>query len=341
MFKTGLLLGKFSPPHKGHKFTIDWASSLCDILVVIVSGGVDFSAEQRTHWLKSEYKDYRKQIIFYADSNPIEEPLVDSEGVAIDDWFWELWISKINTLTGTVDAVFTNDKYGEKLSNLLDAKWIPIDRDRSIFNTSATNIKLGKSEWKNIIYSARLALTKTFCVVGPESVGKTTLVKKLANYFDNSGLVYEYGRTISEIRNNKLTEEDFKLIVRGHKFTVENIKAEYPRVFVDTDAFTTNFFAKKYLSKQEYDNIKYYIACQQHADKYRYNHWLILAPNVPFVADGTRITTENERIAFYEEAIDYYKEEKLPYTIIDSSTFDDRFYQAVTAVEAEKIFKGV
>ena len=51
---TGLIVGRFDPPHLGHSFMIDWASQRCEQLVVFVNSSTSADTapgELRAGWL--------------------------------------------------------------------------------------------------------------------------------------------------------------------------------------------------------------------------------------------------------------------------------------------------
>jgi len=117
---------------------------------------------------------------------------------------------------GDIDVVFTNDAYGKKLAKLLNADWMPIDTKREMIPISATKIREDTAaNWDYINKYAKRHFQKRVAVVGPESTGKSTLVKYLANAYKGSSYVTEYGRVLSEVRDNTLTEKDFEAIVLG------------------------------------------------------------------------------------------------------------------------------
>ena len=61
--ETGLVIGKFLPPHLGHIKLIEFASQYCDKLIVLIcsSDKETISGDQRLIWLK-EILFQRKKI---------------------------------------------------------------------------------------------------------------------------------------------------------------------------------------------------------------------------------------------------------------------------------------
>src|SRR5579885_3172103 len=99
MPRLGVTVGKFYPPHRGHKRLIDYAESRCDELVVIVGSrpNEDPPAELRAQWLRSIHPSVRFEVV--EDVYP-EDPVIWA-GVAI------------KTLGRVPDVAFTGEGYGE------------------------------------------------------------------------------------------------------------------------------------------------------------------------------------------------------------------------------------
>ena len=85
-----------------------------------------------------------------------------------------------------------------------------------------------------------IKIQKRIVLFGPESVGKTTLVKELAAYY-NTRFVPEYGRTYTETNKPEVwNKEDFIAIVEGHiALRNEIAPLSGPLLFEDTDPLLT------------------------------------------------------------------------------------------------------
>lgn len=120
---------------------------------------------------------------------------------------------------------------------------------------------------------------KKLCLFGPESVGKTTLARQLAD---------EY-RTVwvPEVARAMLITNDFTIddIIRiGHAQTEAVLTAERQAnriLFCDTDLITTQIYADVYL--HEVPPVLYELERQVQYDAY-----VLLDIDVPWVADGLR-----------------------------------------------------
>ena len=314
------------PPHKGHELAIQTGIDMCNKMHVLVSGRKDDNPDryQRMNWLHRTFKN--AHIIGEIDT--ILEPSYDSNGTAIGGWFWDQWILKIKTLFGKIDAVFTNDAYGERLAYELGAEWIPIDSDRTLYDISATKIRNNpRRYWDYINEEAKGFYQKRIAIVGPESTGKTSLVNYLGQVFSDAQVIPEYGRTISELKNNQLTERDFRVIVRGQQTLLQAADASI--VISDTEVYTTQLFANIYLKEytESLRNDIFLAALTEHYDLY-----LLLAPTVPWVDDDERILSPEQREQFFQDLKQYLDSYNKNYKIIDSTSFDTRRIEARYAI---------
>src|SRR5690348_6783907 len=101
----GLVIGKFYPPHRGHKLLIDTATAACERTVVIVCARPSdtIPAELRRQWL--------------AEIHPqAEVMLIDDRYDENDSRVWAQ--NTIRWLGRAPNAVFTSEDYGEQYCRL-------------------------------------------------------------------------------------------------------------------------------------------------------------------------------------------------------------------------------
>ncbi len=316
------------PPHKGHELAIQAGIEMCKKMYVLVSGIPSDAIHPalRAAWLK---KTFPEAVVVWEydqiDSSNLE---CDEHGTVLSEDFWHAWINHAKGRFGNVDAVFTNDQYGHRLATELNAEWVPTDPNRTLVPISATEIKDNPIDnWKYINQYAKRAFQKRIAVVGPESVGKTTLVNSLGLTFKRSLVVPEYGRTISELKQNKLTEQDFRVIVRGHQTLLQH--ADAPIVFSDSDVYTTKLFADIYLPNHSHyliDDIEKASLVEN------YDLYILLAPTVPWEDDGERILSEQARWKFYTDLKEHLDNTSKNYVNITSQSFYIRSCLAINAV---------
>ena len=123
------------------------------------------------------------------------------------------------------------------------------------------------------------------CFHGAESTGKSVLAEKLAGEL-GCPLVPEYGREYCEERGTDLTMADLLAIAEGQdEATRAACDGDPPLVLLDTDPLMTAAWAEMLFGEVP----PALLACPR-AERY-----LLFAPDVPWIADGTRFfgTTES------------------------------------------------
>ena len=134
--RTGLIVGRFDPPHLGHAHMIQWAAERCEALVVFVNTSSQRDTapgELRAAWLAE----------LHPDVTVIE--LRHSLGTDFDDEdLWAKWMALFTEMWPHDDgphAVFSSDDYVVELARRFDADHVVVDADRVTVPISATQIR--------------------------------------------------------------------------------------------------------------------------------------------------------------------------------------------------------
>ncbi len=120
---------------------------------------------------------------------------------------------------------------------------------------------------------------KLICFYGPESTGKSTMAKHLAEVYKTE--------FVPEVSHELITSNDFTIddiVTIGHTQTErvkEKIKIANKILYCDTDLITTQIYSKKYLGTVP--EILFVLEKQIHYDLY-----FLFDIDVPWVADGLR-----------------------------------------------------
>lgn len=160
---------------------------------------------------------------------------------------------------------------------------------------------------------------------GVESVGKSTLAKDLADHFDGL-LVPEFGRTYTERLRRDLTLEDHYAIAEGHEITADQAAAARPRLLVeDTDIVMTTAWATMLFGRRDPILARWPSRGHLH---------LLLAPDVPFVADPVRMFGDADaRTRFHAVVEAEFAARELEPTHV-AGAWAERRATAVAAIEA-------
>ncbi|MFL6336777.1 MAG: AAA family ATPase [Pyrinomonadaceae bacterium] len=275
MARRGLIVGKFYPPHRGHKHLIDTARAEVDELFVVAcrrEGEVP-AGELRAGWLREIHPDVR--VILIDDTYDAQDSRVWAENC-------------IRWLGGAPDVVFTSEEYGEEFARHLGCRHVLVDRVRAAVPISGTRVRADPLGcWEFLEPPVRGFYAVRVCVVGAESTGKTTLAQDLARHF-NTVWVPEYGREYSE---RKLAAEggyDFRpaefahIAARQCELEDEAARRANKVLICDTDAFATSVWHRRYVGARS-PEVERIAARHQCPDLY-----LLTDIKTPFVQDGTR-----------------------------------------------------
>jgi HTH-type transcriptional repressor of NAD biosynthesis genes len=271
----GLVVGKFYPPHRGHKHLIDTALAGADEVHVIVceKPEEDPPAALRAAWLKEIHPTARVWRI---------DDRYDADDSAV-------WAENCTRLLGfTPDVVFTSEDYGDRFAACLGCRHVLVDRARLAVPISGTAVRANPfAAWDFLEPPVRGHYAKRVVLIGAESTGKTTLATDLAAAF---GTLWEpeYGREYWERKMgrgepNVWHPDEFAVIAR-EQCARENAAARRSNrvLFCDTDAFATRVWYRRYLGgwSAEVDAIA--------AEHRRPDLYLLTDVNTPFEQDGTR-----------------------------------------------------
>ncbi len=289
-FGLGLLIGKFLPPHRGHRFLIETAVSMCERVVVIVCGKpVDpIPPKLRAAWLR--------------------ELAPSAEILLIDDRYDEndtrVWAENTMGWLGRApDVVFTSEDYGERYAGMMGARHVMVDRARQKVPCSGTAVRDNPFEmWDYIDPPLREWFAKRIVIVGAESTGTTTLAMDLAEVL-NTVWVPEYGREYSALKQARgeldWTSEEFIEIAREQTRQEDAAAREANRILVcDTNAFATVQWHRRYMGKRTAELEAFAAGC-------RVDLYVLTGDEIPFVQDGLRDGEHlrHEMHGWFEEAL--------------------------------------
>lgn len=273
---TGMLLGKFLPPHAGHQYLIDFARNYVDDLTVVVCTleREPIAGELRFRWVREMSPGVR--VVHLTDDLP-QEPAEHRD-------FWRLWREALRRVLpeGRIDCVFASEDYGERLARELEARFVPVDIARHALPVSGSAVRDAPlRHWRFIPQPVRPYFVRRVCIMGPESTGKTTLAGQLAEAFETV-MVPEYARLHLERQGGRIEAGDIDLIARGQAASEDALAAHANRLLIcDTDLLTTTIW-----SEVLFGDCPRWL--RETAQQRAYDLTLLLHPDVPWVDDQTR-----------------------------------------------------
>jgi len=269
----GLVIGKFYPPHRGHKLLIDTAVNQCHDVVVIVCGKKEeiISGEIRGQWLQKIHPSTRVMVI-------------DDQYDPDDSQVWAdntiLWLGR------SPDAVFTSEDYGDRYAALMGSRHVQVDRQRGQVPISATAIRNDPYQnWDFLEPPVKSWYAKRVCILGAESTGTTTIAQSLSTSL-RTVWVEEYGREYSAIKwdaqDYTWQSEEFIHIAKEQIRRENEAAHRANRVLIcDTNAFATNLWHRRYMGAMNplVENIARECPCHL---------YLLTGDEIPFIQDGLR-----------------------------------------------------
>ncbi len=133
---TGLVVGRFDPPHLGHSFLIERAAATCERLVVFVNSSTvrdTAPGRLRAQWLAELHPDVT-----------VVEVVHDLRTDFDDEDLWRRWIELFRTHwphDRGPHVVCSSDPYVAELARRLGAEPVVVDADRRNVPISATMIR--------------------------------------------------------------------------------------------------------------------------------------------------------------------------------------------------------
>jgi HTH-type transcriptional regulator, transcriptional repressor of NAD biosynthesis genes len=276
----GFVVGKFYPPHRGHKHLIDTARRQVDQLVVLLPHHPSqrIPGELRKAWLEEIHPD-------------CDVRLVPDTLEADDTAAWARFT--IDHLGGRApDVVFSSEQYGPRFAACMNCRHVMVDRDRSAVPISGTRVRRSPLEHLDFLEPCvRSYFVRRVVLIGAESTGKTTLAQRLSERFGTIW-VPEYGReywarkvaglNVAAGELPPWTSDEFVHIAAEQQRREDAAARSANKVLIcDTNAFATGMWHERYARGRcpEVDAL----GARDKVDLY-----LLAEPDFPFVQDGLR-----------------------------------------------------
>ena len=132
---TGLIVGRFDPPHMGHSYMIEWAAARVERLVVYVNSRSTDAApgSLRAGWLAELHPT--------VDVVEVRHDLDTDFG---DPDLWDKWMALFRARwphAGSPHIVFSSDHYVSELADRFGAEAMVVDQERRAVPVSSTMIR--------------------------------------------------------------------------------------------------------------------------------------------------------------------------------------------------------
>lgn len=165
----GIIIGRFHPPHNGHRFLIDFSQKRVDELTIFlcslpdepIPGGV------RYQWMRELFPDCR--IVHFSEAIPEA-----GRGNPDAHRIWAEYISR--NMPHGVQRVFASEEYGQALAQALGAEFVPVDVARSSVPVSGSAIRRQPLRyWDYLPAPVRAYYRQQIRVIRPRQQGEPLL----------------------------------------------------------------------------------------------------------------------------------------------------------------------
>jgi HTH-type transcriptional repressor of NAD biosynthesis genes len=301
----GLVIGKFLPIHRGHIAMIEFALLHCDELIVSMSytptDAID--ASLRFNWIKEIFKDQPRVLprIIADDFDDEQLPLNERT---------RQWAVALRNVYPQIDVIISSEEYGASFAANMNATHISFDPNRRKIPVSASLIRQQPFKfWEYIPDQLKSYFVKKICFYGPESTGKSTMAKAMAEKYKTE-FVPEVAREL--IQSNEFSLEDIIRIGRAQTERVkEKSKTANKILFCDTDLITTQIYSQHYLKQIPPELFEL-------EKEINYDKYFLFDIDVEWVADGLRDLGDQRQHMLNTFRTELEKR-KIPYTWVRGS----------------------
>lgn len=292
-FECGLVVGKFSPLHRGHQYVIDAALSQCRHVVLLSYSNPELPGcepARRERWLERLYPQTTRLVVTnerLAKWFPAERRVIPPNS-AYDDTHRAFTAELIQRMIERqIDAVFTSESYGDGFAAYLERHFrrpvqhVLVDAARGVVPTSGTAVRADVHASRQWLHpSVYASFVERVVCLGGESSGKSTLTEALARTHSTKHAP-EFGRELWVERGGNLEFDDLLLIGRMQIEREERLAGQSDRyLFCDTSPLTTLFYCLDQFGKAPPE-------LERLAERH-YSMTVLCAPDFDFVQDGTR-----------------------------------------------------
>lgn len=303
----GVVLGSFSPLHKGHMDLIFESKKRCEHTIIAVCGfkkdkgeHVGISLDTRYNLITEFFKNDPLVSVIKMDDTEMGIAGYNDKWYTWTDTLFSKWYKNKDKNTNDTFNFFVGEKeYYDAIKKIGHIAYLV---NRSLNPISASKIRSNPMKyWNYIAKPFRPYFAKKILIIGTASEGKTTITGDLEKYFGCDS-TFEYGHEAMEYKissneplptDQHLTLKDFDdFLVTQYK---RNTAPQYSKLRVcDSDAMTTLMYARCYAADSRYD----FTSDDLHKLEEKiisgnyvldYDKIFILAPTPDsFVQDGTR-----------------------------------------------------
>lgn len=299
-------------PTIGHKALIEFCDNIAwtygpDTRVHVLMGSLDrepVPGEVRFAALTLACSDQDRVWLHHMTEDAPQEPEDHPD-------FWNVWRDIVVSYVGEVgpdDIFVASELYGINMAEALGCKFLPFNRYRDMLDVKGTDVRadlLGR--FGDIMPEFQPYLRRRVTIFGPESCGKTTMAKNMADML-NGVFVPEWAREYLEtMPTPETTVERMRDIVHG-QFAIQQTAMKVPNkpfIFQDTDLLSTlGYYDILTPDRPGAD----YRLCEELFEYSKADFYIVMNDRIPFEADPLRYGGDKREsgVKFWTDLLDKY-----------------------------------
>ena len=321
--KIGLIIGSFLPLHNGSLTLCKVAETLTEkLIIVILEGPKDpINIQLRAKWLKKEMP------------NATVAHMVGKSDACTEHQLKVILRNISKKFSSGHFHLFSSNPKLSQFAKTQKVKFTILDPSKIAQDINSNNIlKDPYSNWLDLPKSVRLSLIKRIVLIGPESVGKSTLATTLKRSFIKYPFLPEYGRPYEIFRDlGPYQEHEFDDIIAVHGAHRKALLPFSGPVFIeDTDELATSVWVEMLMGKK--------IARIEKKIELPFLY-LLLDTSVPFVKENIRYFDNKKRVEFFNKIKMKLESHGASYTILtgDWSAREAKSKKIINNILSEKI----
>ncbi len=207
--KSAVIIGRFMPPHNGHRYLVDFARSLADRVFILVCTlpGEPIEGRIRYSWMRELFPDL--DVVHITE----EIPAASRENPGAPS----IWARSIRRKTGhKIDFVIASEDYGFHLAHELGAQFVPLDPARHLVPISASVIREDPyRHWRYLPDVVKPYFVKRIGIIDEAENRDDAFAAELARRFETS-YVRSYLAFWETYQERPPTDDELDLVVRSH-----------------------------------------------------------------------------------------------------------------------------
>jgi len=316
----GLICGKFEPLTNGHIALINFAKERCDILHILLCSNKKYETipgSLRLKWLEETFKTCKNIRIEYTD---VDLPYTSVSSIDVS----KLWSDYFKILYPNLSIIFSSEKYGDYVAEFMGIKHTIFDEERKFIPIWASKVKEKPfTYWNYIPNIVKPYFVKKVSINGTESTGKSFLSNRLAIEY-NTNFVHECARDIVNHTDTCTYENMYQISEEHAKNICRKTELANKLLFIDTSLDTIKVYSKFLFNKE-------IIVDKWIEDASKFDLYLFLDKDAPYVQDGTRLSKEN-RDKLSDKHLEYLQSKNINLHIINGTNWEERYEKTLIII---------